>query len=419
MKLNFKDFLRKSQFPVLLAAGSMPLPMLVCGQVMQDKVPACMLVAAAYIAAAWLSMATPGKLRVPVGILLSAGVAALSAFVLPVMLSVSVCLIPLMYVLLLLGGLRMGGWGREQEVHSMVSAVCLVGHMIAQFFVNVDRQNNGGQLYAPVETALIVSFLIFAALEVLAMNRISLVTAVNGQSGLPRSMRLKNRLLTAGMMAVVLFVAALPAVIRAIEKAWEWIKYVFLMVLQFILSLLPEQSSTGAGGGGGMDMSMFGGGEREQSLLGIIIEKIVLALALLLAAVLLILALRVVWRKFKILLAKIRERLNAYMATSSEDYVDEIADTREDAQHDRTILRARKKLLKKRVDESALSPKERIRYRYLQLWLKHPEWTPERTARENLNETAAQLYERARYSTHDVTEREAESFAQQFDRRKG
>jgi len=323
-----------------------------------------------------------------------------------------------MYMILLLGGLRMGGWGPEREVNAMVDAACLVGHMLAQFFVNVDRQNNAGALYAPVATPLIVSFLVFAALGLMAMNRLSLISAVNGKSGLPKSMRWKNRLLTAALMAIVLFVAVLPAVIRAIEKAWEWLMYVVLLVVRLILSILPEQSSTG-GGGGGMDMSMFGGGEREQSLLGMIIEKIVLALALIIAAVLLFLALRVVWKKLKILIARIIERLNVYMAASSEDYVDEISDTRDDAQHDRLLHRARRRMLKKRVDESTLSPRERVRYRYLQMWLRHPEWTPERTARENLNADAANLYERARYSSHEVTEREAEAFAQHTERRKG
>ena len=131
------------------------------------------------------------------------------------------------------------------------------------------------------------------------------------------------------------------------------------------------------------------------------------------------LALRVVWRNLKILYKRMMARLNEYMASSSEDYVDEISDTRDDADRERLAHRRRRRQLKKHVDESTLNPQQRIRYRYLLYWLKHPEWTPERTARENLNGDAAQLYERARYSSHEVTERDAEAFVQTLESRKG
>ena len=149
------------------------------------------------------------------------------------------------------------------------------------------------------------------------------------------------------------------------------------------------------------------------------ILSILLVLAIAVVIFLIIIALRIVWRKLKILLKELWIRLNAYMASSSEDYVDEIADTRDDADHERMMRRRKRKQLRKRVDESTLNPQQRIRYRYLLYWLKHPEWTPERTARENLDGDAAQIYERARYSTHEVTERDAEAFARTLDSRKG
>ena len=419
MKLNFRDFLRKCQFPVMLAAGSMPLPMFVCAQVIPDKLGACLLMAAAYIFAAWICTVTPGKARIPAGILLSAGLLALSYFILPLLTGVSVCLIPTMYILLLLGGLRIGGWAPDQELHPMVGSVSLVAHMIAQFFVNVDRQNNAGAVYEPVAPMLTISFLIFGALWMAALNRASLVSADNGRGRVPKSMKIKNRLLTAAMMAAVLLIAAIPAVIRAVGRAWEWIKAFLLMVLRFILSLLPEQSGGSGGGGGGMDMSMFGEASTEQSLLSLILQYLMMIVGGIIALILIGLALRVVWRNLKILYKRMMARLNEYMASSSEDYVDEISDTREDGQHERSRQRGLRRMLKKRVDESTLSPRERVRYRYLMMWLKHPEWTPERTARENLTGDAAQLYERARYSSHEISEQEANTFAQYSDRRKG
>ena len=57
-----------------------------------------------------------------------------------------------------------------------------------------------------------------------------------------------------------------------------------------------------------------------------------------------------------------------------------------------------------------MSPGERIRDRYLRLLRKHPDWTAHTTARENIPEELATLYERARYSAHNPTEGEAEQF---------
>ena len=65
---------------------------------------------------------------------------------------------------------------------------------------------------------------------------------------------------------------------------------------------------------------------------------------------------------------------------------------------------------KPKVPESSMEPGERIRYRYRLLSKKHPEWREHNTARENLPDSPAQLYERARYSDHPITPEEAEQF---------
>ena len=39
MKLNWKDFLRKCQFPLLLAAGTMPIPLLILNAFAPDCLP--------------------------------------------------------------------------------------------------------------------------------------------------------------------------------------------------------------------------------------------------------------------------------------------------------------------------------------------------------------------------------------------
>ena len=419
MKLNTTDFGRRCQFPIMMAAGSLPLPMIICGMELTGSVNACLILAGIYVVLAWLCTLTPGKMRIPVGMLCVAGIFAAGFVLLPFETLLPALLIPILYVALLLGGLQVGGWEPGKELHPLVGAICLVAHMAAQFLVNLDKQNRAVPIYSAETLPLTIAFLIFGALAMMALNRASLNSAVNGRSSVPKAMRWKNRVLTVGMMAIVLLVASLPAVIRALTRAWEWIKYGILKLILFILSLFPQQSTEGGGQGGGMDLSGLGGETREESLLSRIITYVLLALAILILIALVAIALRIVWRKLKELAKFFWARLNAYMASSSEDYVDEIADTRDDAEHERLLRRRKKKQLRRRVDESTLNPQQRIRYRYLQMWLKHPEWTPERTARENLTGDAAQLYERARYSSHEVTEHDADAFARTLDSRKG
>lgn len=417
MKLNFKDFTRKCQFPLMLAAGCMPVLLLIIAHNRPDALGMTFALAGIYTVMTWVSMAVPGKIRILTGALLAAGLLATGSALLPVGEVWQMWLIPAAFAALLMGGLQMGAWPAGRELHPMAGALGLIAHLIAQMLVNADKMQKA-PVYASIAPALSASFLVFAALALLALNRISLNSAVNGKQAVPTSMRRKNKLMTAGVMALTLLIAGLPAVIRAIEKAWEWVVTAILLLIHFLLSMFPESGGSGQQGGG-IDFSGLAGETRERGLLAKIMEIVMLALAVILILVALFFALRVIWRKLKILMKYLWKRLNAYMVASSEDYVDEVADTRDGAQVERALGRFRRRMQRKRVDESTLSPKERIRYRYLMHWMKHPEWTPERTARENLSEGAAQLYERARYSSHEVTGRDADAFAQTLDSRKG
>ena len=212
MKLNTTDFGRRFQFPIMLAAGSMPLPMLICANALTESVNACLMLAGLYVILAWICTLTPGKLRIPMGLICCAGIAAASVALLPFDKLLPDVLIPVMYVLLLLGGLQIGGWEPGREMHPLVGAVSLVAHMVAQFLVNVDLRNRTEPIYTQASTPLLAAFLIFGALAMLALNRASLNSAVNGRSAVPKAMRFKNRMMTAGLMAIVLLLASLPAV---------------------------------------------------------------------------------------------------------------------------------------------------------------------------------------------------------------
>jgi len=100
-----------------------------------------------------------------------------------------------------------------------------------------------------------------------------------------------------------------------------------------------------------------------------------------------------------------------YFAVASQDYVDEITDTREDGGEVSGSLLAR--IRRMAVSERGMSPAGRIRHRYRVLLRRHPDWHASRTARENLPEETAALYEAARYSGREVSEEEAERFVRE------
>jgi len=290
-------------------------------------------------------------------------------------------------------------------------------YCILQVLANVTSANGFESLYAQVMPLTRAGFLCFLLLTLLSMNRQSLTDAVNAKRGVPESMRRKNTVLAFALFAFVVLSAYIPQVISAVERTLEWLWMAMLRIVEMLASLLPD-ASTGEGGGG-----MGGGGELgfgeagEPSLLAVIMEKIFIVVAIIIGVGLLILFGYVLWKRLRVLLKFLWEKLGEYAASSTKDYVDEISDTREDGER-RRLLRKSRKAVKdalKHVDEASLTPAERIRYRYLRLWLRHPEWKRESTARENLPEDAAQLYERARYSEHGATQSEAEAFAGRAD----
>ena len=159
-------------------------------------------------------------------------------------------------------------------------------------------------------------------------------------------------------------------------------------------------------------MGMLGAAS-EPSAFAVLMEKIFMVLALIGLAVAILAALRIVWKKLRVLARKLWMLLNRYALAASEDYVDEVSDTRETGE---TVSSGRRSLFDnwfRQVNEEKLTPVERVRYRYRRLLRRHQEWQPGSTARENLPADSAVIYERARYSGADITPQEAETFAQQ------
>lgn len=157
-------------------------------------------------------------------------------------------------------------------------------------------------------------------------------------------------------------------------------------------------------------MGMLAMEPAQPSLFAVIMEKVMIAVAFVLALLIALWLVRFLGRQLKKLALWLMTRLRSYAQSAGEDYVDELEDTREQGEERFAFAREwfRKRLSER--DLKGLPPREQIRKRYGILRRRHPEWTDSQTARDTLSETPAILYERARYSSHEITEADAETF---------
>jgi hypothetical protein len=181
-------------------------------------------------------------------------------------------------------------------------------------------------------------------------------------------------------------------------------------ILHFLDSMVQRLpfggSSADSGGNDGM-MGVPGG---EASQFALIMQKILMVVGGAFTVVVVLAILYALGRTIWKALVRLMHRFSKYMSTVSEDYEDEITDTRDYGEQ--TRARSSRRSRRASVAESKDMPAgERIRRRYLRLLYKHPEWGRGSTARENLPLAAAPLYEQARYSNHPLTDGDAERFS--------
>ena len=408
MLRNGGDFRRKCQFPLLLGSGMLPLLTMLLIGFAPETVWLAAVFTIAYAVMAEACLLVRGKARLWAGLAGCAAIAGLGWWLLP---AGGAWLVPVCCMALLGLTLPMGGWPREKELPPGWHVAGLVLHLAAQLMVNIARRTGDNTAFIAAAPMLIGSFILYAALAMLSINRSSMDDAAMGRQKIPASMRRLNTLLTGGLLALALLISAIPAIKRWLEHAWDVLMVMLLRFLRWLAELLPQSAPTGDGASAPADMSGFGDMAAEPSLLAVILEKVAFVIAAIAAAVAAVFALRFLYRQLKKLARRLMDMMRRYAAAATEDYDDEITDTREDGERGRNMpLQA----LRRRLalgDDRSLPPAERIRRRYARLRLKHADWQDSRTARETLPDDAAQLYERARYSEHPVTGEDADQFA--------
>ena len=406
--MNIKEFLRKSQIPMMLGFGTYPLAVCVIAWVEPALLSYVWLFPLSYAVLGILSLLLPPKLRLVFGILGALLFFAPGVLYFQSALRGTMLLLAAMYAGMLLWGLQLPAWEPQKEpgagwIGSCFAIVC-VCYFIACFEDRV----------SPAAGSIRFALFAFIFFAMLSMNRGSLNLAMGESHGFTAAMRRRNLLLTAGMFGIALLIAVIPSLFNLVKGLYEWILWLIGWLRDMLAAMLPEETTVATTTETTIPPSTFENWQEvvleDKNFRGND-ETVNFMMTAIVLVVMIPFLTMVVIKLTKLLIKGVRrlaELIDHAANAHAEDYIDEITDTRdEDVQK---AAPEEKKTKRLKVVLGKLTPQERIRYRYRRLQSKHPEWKAHNTARDNLEEEAAKLYERARYSDHPITEQDADQF---------
>lgn len=267
---------------------------------------------------------------------------------------------------------------------------------------------------APAAASMKAFACVYFACVLIALNELSLGVGMAGDKRPSPVMRWRNRLRT-GLLAAGLIIAAnLNAIHRAVSAALIFLRDVIWAIIQWLMRTETENVRD-AGEGGGMDLSALAEGA-ETPRFWIILEQIMRVMAFAIAIALCILILRkclqLLMKLARFLIAQLR-RYAGQINNAYEDTVESLIDWGEIR---RGVLIKRPANRKKAaaVAWGQLSPRESVRMRYKQLRDRGKEKPGNLTARQvilqkQISPQAADLYDRARYSSQEISAQDAEN----------
>lgn len=421
MRLNTQDYARKVQFPLLLALATAPIAPLLCSILDVRLRWIAWLFPMAFVAMGALGLVVPGGMRFVVALmsiacLMGGGVAAMYYFQVSNLL---LLIVPVVYSALLLWTLRIAGWSWNEELSEIWFLFGMFCHAISQIILEIIeiREETEWTLY---RTLLLTCFFGFVLLVMLSMNRDSMIAATSGRYRASASMRMKNTVLTVAFFVVALVLYLAPMVVEILETMLFGAVGLLMIVSDIIFATKETKADTSNEIVEEVISRLpidIGSVSQRDTFHNPTMDLVEHILIIVLATVGILL---VIWLLIRLLkggyrlLIYLTDYMNRYATDVAEDYEDTVTDTREpDGKGNVRRRRLGRRLA--RVDESKMTPGERIRHRYMRLLMKHPEWSQDSTARENLSAEIAPIYERARYSRHPVSENDAERFAKQIN----
>ncbi|MBQ8136138.1 MAG: DUF4129 domain-containing protein [Clostridia bacterium] len=320
---------------------------------------------------------------------------------------------------------------KERPLGFLLPMTCLIGLLSAVMYKRFDEAPQGFRLFALIAYLLLFTLsrlpgipAVFAMAEMLQRGSLAIYLAVlflvmnqealqgNGLYGaIPRSVGRPNFILSIGFSLAIFLSGAWARLSEWLGMLWEAVK-ALLSRIQFgvetavtsVPQEAPEMLQEFA-----LEMQ-----ETEPNPFLLALEKLLLKIAPFVAVFLICLLLFLMFRKL-VRFAKswTRDRMEALEGAEIGDFVDEVEDVRE--KRERAGMRRRFARDKARLSD----PRQRIRAGYKSFIAKDRAWDAAMTARETLSDAdSASLYERARYSSHPLTEDDADRFQEALEEKK-
>lgn len=397
---------RVLRFPLLISTAVLPIAMILVGKYAPELTSMVWLWPVSYLVLDGLGTQVRGRLRplFAVGQILALALVTL----VPgwVRVHCACLLLPALYGGLLLMGLALSPRQRNEEIPGFWYFSGILVHLIAQVFLLVDRTSGGGVLQ-PMAGWILADFFAHILIILISLNQAQLVTAAGGRQNPPLSMLRKNLMLIAGFFAAALLIAFLPKVAEGITALFQMVMKMIGGFLALVSQLFEMEATPGAAPGAASE-GMLPMAEDAKTM-PVWLDYLLRGVAFLLVTAAVIGIIVILARKIIALTKKLKLLLTRYLHAVSEDYVDEITDTREDRSQTQYRDLRERRLSARHLRR--LSPTQQIRHRYRVLLGRHPEWSPGSTARENLNASAARIYEQIRYGGRDAGEDDARRFA--------
>ncbi len=401
---------RAGSFPLMVALAFLPVSLLLASYFAPDFLPYVWIWSLSYVLLEGLSIGIRGKWRVLYGFGELAVMAALAVWMGSWTAHWSIFIIPIMYVVFLLVELPRSPEEKLAQAHLLVYEVLGIAvHVVAQLFCYSAQVRSDPVLdgVAPWFTA---SFFLFILLALVLRNETALSYVSSGRLLVSKVMKRRNLLMILALFGIALGIACIPAAVSAIKTVILWGVSALQWAIGALSSLFHMNGMSGGGSSSsGSPMPPFEGDPPSASAKWS--STAIAIIALLFVAALACYALYWLTKKLIVLVRLLYRKLGRYFHAVSEDYVDEITDTRE--YDDRSTYRGKQQKKLSGKDMRKLPPDQRIRYRYWLLMRKHSQWMPGSTARENLNTTAASIYERVRYSEYAAGEADDHRFAEE------
>lgn len=407
MKRNKSELLRKIQLLSVVALTVYPLHWIVAAWRGGALLGYTWLFPLVFVLLGTIGLFVSGKLRIAYGVASCLGTFAASYLLCKPEFRMEVFLQLILFAAQLLWSLQIASWDRKTEIPGFCTGLGVAVHLVGQVLLLTEW----GERYPG--WMLRLSFYAFVLMSMLSVNRASLAVA-SGKRGLaPASIGRRNVLL-------ILIVFLLSLVGGLIPSAFVFVKDALMSALKWVAGIIAGLLERAERTGGepydeaaSAPQEAFGEGGGRSLNLPPILETVILYIGAMISVALL---LWVLYRVCNKILKAAREGWNLFgkfLSAASEDYVDEITDTRDAGSSEN--FRTRRRISRRYREDLTLPPEEQVRRRYRHMKLMHPEWSSGSTAREKLPEETAAIYERARYSEHPVSAEEAVRFHQRLN----